>query len=204
MPAPALGHVRKHANHLALVARMMEDKLAERIQQAETLRVVYELLRHYPGIGPFLAFQYTIDLNYSELLTHDESDFVVAGPGALDGIAKCFVDTEGRSPEEVIYWVYEQQEVALEAAGIAFQSLYGRRLQPIDCQNLFCEISKYARVAYPDVVGLSGRKRIKQVYRRAPEALPKPMYPPRWHLQIEPSHALLTDESARARIALFT
>jgi hypothetical protein len=204
MPAPALGHVRKHANHLALVARMMEDKLAERIQQAQTLRVVYELLRHYPGIGPFLAFQYTIDLNYSELLTHDESDFVVAGPGALDGIAKCFVDTEGRSPEEVIYWVYEHQEVALEAAGIAFQSLYGRRLQPIDCQNLFCEISKYARVAYPDVAGLSGRKRIKQAYRRAPEALPKPMYPPRWHLQIEPSHALLEDESARARIALFS
>ena len=196
MPSPALGYARKHANHLALISRMMEDKLPDRIRQAPTLRTVYELLRRYPGLGPFLAFQYAIDLNYSELLTHDESDFVVAGPGALDGIAKCFVDVGGLSPEEVIYWVYEQQERAFSSAGLAFQSLFGRRLQPIDCQNLFCEISKYARVAHPDVAGLSGRTRIKQVYRPANQVLPIPMYPPRWNLSGEVSNALRTGSDA--------
>jgi len=201
MPAPALGHVRKHANHLALVSRMMEDRLAENIRQAPTLRVIYELLRRYPGIGPFLAFQYTIDLNYSELLEHDEGNFVVAGPGALDGIAKCFVDTGGLSPEEVIYWVCERQENAFKTAGLSFQSLYGRRLQPIDCQNIFCEISKYARVAYPNVAGLSGRKRIKQVYRRITKALPNPTYPPRWHLNVGSIAVAHADESAHTRIA---
>ena len=141
-------------------------------------------LRSYPGIGPFLAFQYAIDLNYAAFLTHEESEFVVAGPGAADGIAKCFTGTGGRSPEDVIYWVYERQEEAFRSAGIKFKPLFGRRLQPIDCQNLFCEISKYARVAHPHVRGLTGRTRIKQIYRQAAEPLPRPMFPPRWGLRI--------------------
>jgi hypothetical protein len=63
-------HARKHANDLALLARMMEDKLPDRIGQAATLRAVHEHLLRYPGMGPFLACQYTIDLNYSALLMH--------------------------------------------------------------------------------------------------------------------------------------
>jgi len=184
MPAPAFGHQRKHANHLALLAKMMEDRLPERVHQAPTLRAVYERLVRYPSIGPFLAFQYTIDLNYSTLLTHSEDDFVVAGPGALDGIAKCFSDTGGHDAEAVISWMCDQQERAFAAAGLAFPTLYGRRLKLIDCQNLFCEISKYARVVHPDHPGLSGRTRIKQSYRRDWRPLPAPMYPPRWGLEV--------------------
>lgn len=184
MPAPALGHARKHANHLALIARMMEDRLPDRIHRTPTLRGVYELLSTYPGLGPFLAYQYTIDLNYSSLLSHEESELVVAGPGALDGIAKCFFEPPARSPEATIYWMCEQQDRAFAATGLNFQYLYGRRLQPIDCQNLFCEISKYARVAHPDVCGISGRTRIKQAYRPRAEPLPKPMFPSRWKLDV--------------------
>jgi hypothetical protein len=184
MPAPALGHARKHANHLALIKRMLDDRLAERIRQAPSLRAVFETLLRYPGLGPFLAFQYTIDLNYSSLLDHDEGDFVIAGPGALDGIAKCFAHTGGRSPEEVIHWICEQQERAFADAGLSFQTLFGRRLQPIDCQNLFCEVSKYARVVHPEIKGLSSRTRIKQSFRRAADPLPPPMFPPRWKLQV--------------------
>jgi len=184
MPSPAFGHKRKHANHLALLARMMDDRLPDRICQAPRLQDVYEMLVSYPGIGPFLAFQYAIDLNYAAFLTHAESDFVVAGPGAADGIAKCFSDTGGRSAEDVIHWVCERQEQTFQSAGIKFQTLFGRRLQPIDCQNLFCEISKYARVAHPDIRGLTGRTRIKQLYRQAAEPIPAPMFPPRWGLRI--------------------
>jgi hypothetical protein len=201
MPSPAFGHRRKHANHLSLLARMMNDRLPDRICQAPSLRDVYTLLAGYPGIGPFLAFQYAIDLNYAAFLTHDESEFVVAGPGAADGIAKCFTDTGGRSAEEVINWVCERQEEAFRSAGIKFQTLFGRRLQPIDCQNLFCEISKYARVAHPQVRGLTGRTRIKQLYRQAAEPLPRPMFPPRWGLPIPDAH-VQTKES-KERVGLF-
>ena len=180
MPSPALGHARKHSNHLALLKHMMEDRQPERVRQAPSLRSVYELILRYPGLGPFLAFQYTIDLNYSCMLDFEELEFVVAGPGALDGISKCFADTNGLSAEEVIHWVTDRQDAEFRRLGLDFPGLFGRRLQPIDCQNLFCEISKYARVAHPEIGGIANRTCIKQSYRPSNRPTPMPMFPERW------------------------
>ena len=80
MPAPRLGKVRKHANHLALLASMMEEGLPARIERARSLAEVYQQLMPWPGLGAFLAFQYTIDLNYSSLLDFSEDEFVVICP----------------------------------------------------------------------------------------------------------------------------
>lgn len=182
MPPPQLGHDRKHRNHLALLRMMMEDGLPARLRRATSLREVYELIKPYPGLGPFLAFQYAIDLNYSTLLDFDESEFVVAGPGALDGISKCFAHTGGRSAEVIIFEMVERQGREFAERGLAFDGLFGRALQPIDCQNLFCEISKYARVAHPEITGVSSRVRIKQSYRAEASPLPPPTFPPRWGL----------------------
>jgi hypothetical protein len=187
MPTPRFGRNRKHENHLALLARMMEDGLPDRVQSASSLRQVYEAFLAYPGIGSFLAFQYAIDLNYSALLDFSESDFVVAGPGALDGIAKCFETTSGLTPEDIICWTAERQGAEFARLGLKFQDLFGRPLQPVDCQNIYCEISKYARVSHPEVVGLSGRRRIKQAFRQSVRPLAQLMYPPRWGLSTSPS-----------------
>lgn len=184
MPAPKLGNTRKHSNHLALLLQMMEDGLPARIERARSLAEVYELIRAYPSVGPFLAFQYAIDLNYSNLLGFAESDFVVAGPGALDGIAKCFEGGGKLAPEDVVAHMVDVQDREFAARGIEFGGLFGRKLQLIDCQNLFCEISKYARVAHPEVLGVSNRTRIKQSYRPAPKQEPFPLFPPRWGLKI--------------------
>jgi hypothetical protein len=184
MPAPQLGRTRKHANHLALLARMMDDGLPARVERARSLGEVYDLLSPYPGLGPFLTFQYAVDLNYSNLLDFSEADFVVAGPGALDGISKCFEDTGGRSARLVIEHMAAVQDREFAVRGIDFKGLFGRKLQLIDCQNIFCEISKYARVAHPDVPGVSGRTRIKQSYRASPRAEPAPFFPPRWGLTV--------------------
>lgn len=137
MPAPKLGSVRKHANHIALLKMMMEEGLPARVAKARSLREVFDLLVPYPGLGRFLAFQYAIDLNYSSMLDFDESAFVVAGPGALDGISKCFVDTGGLSAEDIIYQVTDSQAGAFARLGLHFAGLGARPLQPIDCQNLF-------------------------------------------------------------------
>jgi alpha-glutamyl/putrescinyl thymine pyrophosphorylase clade 1 len=192
MPSPALGHARKHSNHLALLKLMIEDRLPERVRQAPSLRSVYELILRYPGLGPFLAFQYTIDLNYSCMLDFEESELVVAGPGALDGISKCFIDTEGSTAEEVIYWVTERQDTEFKRLGLEFPGLFGRRLQPIDCQNLFCEISKYARVAHPGIGGIANRTRIKQSYRQNARPIPKPTFPERWRIHVDEGIAVGT------------
>jgi alpha-glutamyl/putrescinyl thymine pyrophosphorylase clade 1 len=183
MPAPKMGRTRKHDNHLLLIAKMMDDGLPGRIERSTSLNDVYDQLKPWPGLGPFLAFQYTIDLNYSNLLSFDESSFVVAGPGALDGIAKCFHSTHGKSAEDIIFSVADIQEKEFLRLGLEFPGLFGRRLQPIDCQNLFCEISKYSRVAYPEITGVSGRTRIKQGYSGG-RMLHQPFFPPRWGLAV--------------------
>ena len=185
MPAPRLGRERKHANHLALLSMMMEDGLPGRLQRAGSLQEAYELLRPYPGLGTFLAFQYAIDLNYSSLLEFDEADFVVAGPGALDGIAKCFSEVGMLSPADVIFEMVDRQGHEFGRLGLDFSGLFGRRLQPIDCQNLFCEISKYARVRHPEIRGVSDRTRIKQTYKQARRDMATPKFPPRWGLRVD-------------------
>lgn len=195
MPPPQLGHARKHANHLALLRMMMDDGLPAEVARAPSLKAVYELLKPYPGLGPFLAFQYAIDLNYSSMLDFEEAEFVVAGPGALDGIAKCFADARRLNPAEVIYAMVDRQNQEFARLELDFQGLFGRKLQPIDCQNIFCEISKYARVAHPDVRGVSDRTRIKQGYRSPMGPVPTPTFPPRWG--INPGHVASTRDAAR-------
>lgn len=191
MPAPPFGHVRKHSNHLALIARMMSDGLPDRLCQARSLEGVYERILEYPGLGRFLAFQYAIDLNYSTLLDFEESEFVVAGPGALDGISKCFNALDGRSPEAIIRWVTDRQHSEFSARGLDFDGLYGRPLQPIDCQNIFCEVSKYTRVYHPELRGVANRQRIKQTYKHDERTLNPLVFPPRWALDAHVEHAVV-------------
>jgi len=75
-------------------------------------------------------------------------DFVVPGPGAKDGIRKCFRDTGHLTEADIIRLMADVHEEQFARLGLRFRSLWGRRLQLIDCQNLFCEVSKYARCVH--------------------------------------------------------
>jgi len=177
----AFGRSAKHQNHLLLLERMMEDRLPERLAQTRTMQEGFEKLRAYPTIGDFLAYQFITDINYSEITDFNEMDFVVPGPGARDGLRKCFVDPGGLNEPELIRLMADIQEREFERLDLDFQSLWGRRLQLIDCQNLFCEVDKYARVAHPNIAGITGRTRIKQKFE--PILTPiKFFYPPKWKL----------------------
>ena len=176
-------NARKHRSYLRLIECMMANGLPQRVCEAKSLGALFELLREYPMMGDFLAFQFAVDLNYSSLIDYREDSFVVAGPGARDGIRKCFADTGGLSAEEIIVRMASQQEAEFARLGLQFTSLWGRPLQLIDCQNVFCEVDKYARVAHPEFSGISGRTRIKQAYRSAgADPLPLPWFPPKWGL----------------------
>jgi hypothetical protein len=177
----AFGRSAKHQNHLLLLELMMADRLAEQLAQTRTMQEGFEKLRAYPTIGDFLAYQFITDINYSELTDFSEMDFVVPGPGARDGLRKCFVDPGGLNDPELIRLMADLQEQELERLGLDFQSLWGRRLQLIDCQNLFCEVDKYARVAHPHIAGKTGRTRIKQRFEPTPAPIDL-FYPPKWKL----------------------
>ncbi len=194
VPNPNFGHPRKHGNHLRLLELMLRQEAPERIANAESLEAVYAILRSYPSIGPFLGFQFAIDLNYSFLIDFSEMDFVVPGPGARNGIRRCFVDTAGLNDSDVIRAVSDLREKELARLGLKFPNLWGRPLQLVDLQNLFCEVDKYARVACPSSNaspysnGAPTRKRIKQLYRPAPSNARLPQfYPPKWGLELPAS-----------------
>lgn len=173
------GETRKHRLHLRLLEMMMVDELPKKLADASSMHQAFDLLSAYPTIGDFLAYQFVTDINYSHILNFSEMDFVVPGPGALDGIRKCFDDRGGLCEAEIIKLMSESQEREFDRLGLEFHSLWGRPLQLIDCQNLFCEVDKYARVVHPEVSGLSGRTRIKQKFVCKQEPISY-WYPPKW------------------------
>lgn len=175
----AFGFAKKFKNHLKLIELMMGDKIYQKVQQCSSMAELFSLLKTYPTIGDFLAYQYCIDINYSNLVNFSEMDFVFPGPGAKDGIAKCFTSRGDYSEVDIIKYMADIQHQQFERLEIDFKDLWGRPLQLIDCQNLFCEVDKYARVAHPGVSGLSGRSRIKQLFTPNHKQIDY-FYPPKW------------------------
>lgn len=180
VPPPRLGEPTKHENHLRLLELMMRS-MPDAVMTARHLRDIYEALTVHPSVGRFIGFQLTIDLNYSSLTAFSEMDFVVAGPGARDGLRKCFGPASDGIEDDLIKFVTDNQRSYFEGLGLSFGGLFGRPLQLVDCQNLFCEVDKYARVAHPEVAGHSGRSRIKQRFRPRDVAVTA-WFPPKWGL----------------------
>jgi len=176
----AFGFQEKHRNHVALFKRMfLEERLDRSIANANSLEQIVRALQEYPLMGPFMAYQTAIDLNYSELINFSENDYTQAGPGALRGLRKAFLDLGDYSEADTILWMTERQEAEFSALGLPFNGLFGRPLHAIDCQGLFCELDKYCREAVPELV--SNRSRIKA--RFAPSSQPLPLFfPPKWEL----------------------
>lgn len=175
---------RKHHAHLMLLDKMVKENLPKRIQAAKSMSNAYQLLLSYPMIGQFLAYQYVTDLNYSEITDFSEKEFTIPGPGAKDGIKKCFVSLGNHTESEIIQMMADRQEHEFGRLDLDFEYLGGRKLQYIDIQNLFCETDKYCRVAHPDIQGVSGRSRIKQKYQ--PKQSPiNFFFPPKWNIDME-------------------
>ena len=176
----AFGFDRKFLNHIELVRTMFRRRaLPLAVARARALDHVYAALIDYPLIGPFMAYQLAIDINYSPLVQFSEDEFTVPGPGAERGIRKVFPNARRRDMAQIIYWMTDNQQSEATKLGIDLPTLFGRPLHAIDCQNLFCELDKYTRVALPALT--SNRKRIKALFRPTAEPL-RLFYPPKWGL----------------------
>lgn len=176
----AFGFERKHQNHLKLIEQMIKEKVPYRLQECKKMDSAYNLLLSYPTIGEFLSYQYVTDINYSTLTKFSEMSFVKAGPGAKDGIAKCFKDFGDYTFEDIIKMMADNQEMEFERLGLDFTTLWGRKLQLIDCQNIFCEVGKYSRVKHPEITDYSNRTRIKQKFSVLSKDPIEFYFPPKW------------------------
>ena len=62
MPSGGRGtNMRKHVMHLHLLQKMLADGVPRKIQRCKTMEEAFLLLRSYPTIGDFLAYQFVTD-----------------------------------------------------------------------------------------------------------------------------------------------
>lgn len=155
----------------------MQDKPIQKIKKMKSMGELYEYLKSFPMIGSFLAYQFAIDINYSQICDYSENDFVIAGPGSIRGIKKCFLNITNNY-EDIIKRVQMNQDDELKKRNLVFQKIGTRKLQLIDIQNLFCEIDKYTREAN---TSSGDKKRIKQKYRENTDEI-KYVFPKKWQL----------------------
>lgn len=176
----AFGYDRKHDNHLALLQKMFrEDKIQDKILQCKTMEEAFNIIKSYPLIGNFMAYQLVTDINYSDVVNWREDEFTVAGPGSLRGIQKCFIDKGKMTNEDIIRYMYEHQEEEFKRLNLDFKRIGDRPLQLIDCQNIFCELDKYCREARPELK--SNRTKIKKHYVFKEDRISY-IYPPKWKI----------------------
>ncbi|MEJ7694532.1 nucleotide kinase domain-containing protein [Daejeonella sp.] len=170
---------RKHEKWLRMVEQeLLIGKGFERIIKARSLNGVYNILLKCSFIGEFLAFQYAIDFNYSNVISFDENSFVKAGIGAIRGIKKCFSGIGSYAFEDCIKFTQDNFDRYQQKYGfIDFKNLFGRQPQLIDLQNCFCETDKYLRVKMPEL--LVGNVRIKQKFDK-PKGSIAYLFPLKW------------------------
>lgn len=176
----AFGYDRKHDNHLALLDKMFNiDKMQDKIIKCNTMQDAFNIIKGYPLIGNFMAYQLVTDINYSAFVNWKENEFTVAGPGSLRGIKKCFIDKGNMTNEDIIKYMYMHQDEEFKRLNLNFKRIDNRPLQLIDCQNIFCELDKYCRQALPDLK--SNRTKIKKHYVPKKDKI-EYIYPPKWEI----------------------
>ena len=141
------------------------------------------LLEEITNVGPFLSYQLLTDLGYHTLFTFPEDFYTCAGPQAIEGVAQAFGKSSPTNCASIIEQQEEQQEYHFERLGLPPIDTFGRRLQLIDCQNLFCELVKYIRlsdrVERNLVYYANNKTKRRRIYRPAPTP-PKLGYPDGW------------------------
>lgn len=171
------GYDAKHDNHLKLMEVMFKcDNLPLKLKKCNTAKAAFEILKSYPLIGNFMAYQLVTDLNYSSYFNWDDNLFTVAGPGSKRGITKVFGKV--KDFEQKIFETHHNQEKDLKQFGLNFKYLNNHKLQTIDIQNLFCEFDKYCRVAKPELK--SNRTKIKNKYVKTKEKIDY-IFPAKWN-----------------------
>lgn len=115
------------------------------------LSVYEELLNKVEGLGPFLAYQIWVDFTYNPDYPFSENHFTIAGPGCRAGIDLLFLDKDGMTHEECIFWLRDNQDDVYRQYGYdrndfwSAEEPHDRCMNVMQLENMFCELSKYTR-----------------------------------------------------------
>jgi hypothetical protein len=154
--AECISHMWERKNYLI-------DKLEEAIEQDKcSLEYCWKLLRDYPYMGPFMAYEVVTDLRFTYLLSaaNDKLTWANAGPGAMRGLNRLTgrpLDFCQRSHD----WCSEMvalYDIALERlpVHITFRNDLPYELREIE--GGLCEFDKYSRI-------YKGEGRTRSIYK---------------------------------------
>lgn len=124
----------------------------ERLLECESPDEVYQAMYdEIEGLGPFLAYQIWVDFTYIPEYPFSENHFTIAGPGCRAGIDLMFLDKDGLTHEECIFWLRDHQDEVYKQFGYDRQKFWSAEAPEDQCmnvmqlENMFCELSKYTR-----------------------------------------------------------
>ena len=117
-PPPPLGEARKHRNHLRLAGADDARPGAGPSGRAATMEEAFNVLARLPGHRRLPGLPVPDRPELRAGLGFSEMDFVVPGPGARDGIRKCFGPAAGGIEAEVIRYMADTQEEHFERLGL--------------------------------------------------------------------------------------
>lgn len=120
------------------------------IKNSSSLEDLYNNVRKVNGFGPFLGYQYILDMVNSGVANYDLDSFVVAGPGCKRGIRLIFPDSSALSLEQSMQYLRENQQYYFDMYNYNFKyckALGGkeRGIHVGNIENCLCEFSKYHR-----------------------------------------------------------
>lgn len=115
------------------------------------LEVYQRMYDDIEGLGPFLAYQIWVDFTYMPGYPFSENHFTVAGPGCRAGIDLLFLNKDGMTHEECIFWLRDNQDAVYGPLGYNREEFWSaeepwdRHLNIMAGENMFCELQKYTR-----------------------------------------------------------
>lgn len=79
--------------------------IVDKLLKAKNQQEAFEIIKTVRGFADFLAYQVFVDLTYIEDFPFSENEFTVAGPGCKRGLDYIFIDKDGMTYEECLFWL---------------------------------------------------------------------------------------------------
>ena len=147
------------------ISHMWQDReyLAKEIFKTKSLEDTWTLLRDYPYMGPFMAYEVVTDLRHTYLL-EDAKDVLTwgnAGPGAMRGLNRLTGRELGYSKRSHD-WVGEMQELYKIVQAKLPAHILQRNDMKYEMREIeggLCEFDKYSRI-------FKGEGRTRSIYKQ--------------------------------------
>lgn len=186
----ALNTKRKHSMYFYVFKEeLLNGGIAKKITKSKSMEQLFTNILDMSAQGNFTAFQFANDINYSNVVNLKD-DFVIAGPGAIRGIEKTFIDPMKIGYSNIIKFVKENIDELRRIFGDMFEKDYSFNAIPnlpftlVSFQSCFCECDKYTRAVDDPTIDDMGQKRIKQKYTDKGHDSIIYTFPPKWKVDL--------------------